>query len=142
MKNTSFAVFAAPVLAAGLLLTGCTTTPTPALNSYTVDVSATYRERLMLTPGHRLTVTVADVSLADAPETVLARSVTMLEPVSPPYRVRLSVPANEVRSNHDYAVRAEIHDHEGNLRFTTDTRHSVLTKGAGNRAHIILVGVQ
>ncbi len=42
----------------------------------------------------------------------------------------------------EYAARAEIRDPSGALRFTTDTRHSVLTRGAPNSADIVMVGVR
>jgi putative lipoprotein len=42
----------------------------------------------------------------------------------------------------EYAARAEIRDPSGALRFTTDTRHSVLTHGAPNSVEIVMVGVR
>ena len=45
-------------------------------------------------------------------------------------------------ARHTYAVRAEIRDPAGALRFTTDTRHSVLTQGAPNKVDIMMVGVR
>ena len=105
-------------------------------------MTASYRERILLTPGHRMTVTVSDVSVADIASPVLARTETELQSVAPPYRVSIEVPANKVVPNREYAVRAEIHDAQGNLRFTTDTRHSVLTHGASNSVNIVLIGVR
>lgn len=108
----------------------------------TVDVTATYRERIMLPPGHKLTVTLADVSLADAPSRELDREEMVLDGRGPPYQVQLRVPASQIDQRHEYAVRAEIRDPAGNLRFTTDTRHSVLTRGAPDKADIVMVGVR
>ena len=56
--------------------------------------------------------------------------------------VTLSVPNDEIDSRFEYAARAEIRDAAGALRFTTDTRHSVLTRGASNSADIVMVGVR
>lgn len=129
-------------MAATAVLASCATMPMPESNMRTVDVTATYRERIMLTPGHKLTVTLADVSLADAPSRELDREEIMLDGRSPPYQVQLTVPASQIDQRHEYAVRAEIRDPAGNLRFTTDTRHSVLTRGAPDNANIIMIGVR
>lgn len=107
-----------------------------------VAVSVTYRERILLPPGHRLSVRLEDVSLADAPSRVLAEAGEDLDGRGPPYVVTLSVRETDIDPRHTYAVRAEIRDPEGALRFTTDTRHSVLTHGSGARADIVLVGVR
>lgn len=127
-------------LAAALTLSGCVATF--GSNATTpVEVTVLYRERIMLPPGHVLTVRVEDVSRADAPAEVLAETRQPLEG-GPPYTVRLSVPNAGIDARHTYAARAEIRDPAGALRFTTDTRHAVLTQGAPNRADIILIGVR
>ena len=107
-----------------------------------VAVSVTYRERILLPPGHRLTVRLEDVSLADAPARVLAEAGEDLDGRGPPYAVTLSVQEADIDPRHTYAVRAEIRDPAGALRFTTDTRHAVLTQGSGTRADIVLVGAR
>jgi putative lipoprotein len=89
-----------------------------------------------------LTVRVEDVSLADARARTLAETTQALEGRGPPYAATLAVPSAQVDPRHSYAVRAEIRDPAGALRFTTDTRHSVLTGGAPDRVEIILVGVR
>lgn len=135
------ALFALPLAAAALA--ACSTAPGDDVGATTtVQVSAAYRERILLPPGHVLTVRVEDVSLADAPAQVLAEVRKPLEGRGPPYEVDLVVPADRVDPRHTYAARAEIRDAAGALRFTTDTRHSVLTQGAPNRADIVLVGVR
>jgi putative lipoprotein len=107
-----------------------------------VNVTATYRERILLPPGHVLTVRVEDVSLADAPATVLAEHREPLDGRAPPYQATLGFPRAQIDPRHTYAVRAEIRDGEGRLRFTTDTRHAVLTQGAPASAEIVMVGVR
>jgi putative lipoprotein len=125
-----------------LVVAACSSMPDAESASTQVDVTAAYRERIMLTPGHVLTVKVEDVSLMDAPARVLAQTSQPLDGRGPPYAVTLSVPNNQIDARHTYAVRAEIRDRAGALRFTTDTRHSVLTNGAPNKADIIMVGVR
>lgn len=107
----------------------------------TVQVSATYRERILLPPGHVLTVRIEDVSLADAPSRVLAEHTETLEGQAPPYRATLGFPTSQIDPRHTYAARAEIRDPSGALRFVTDTRYPVLTQGAGASADIVLKAV-
>lgn len=125
-----------------LVVAACSSMPDAESTSTPVDVTAAYRERIMLTPGHVLTVKVEDVSLMDAPARVMAQTSQPLDGRGPPYAVTLSVPNSQIDARHTYAVRAEIRDPAGALRFTTDTRHSVLTNGAPNKADIIMVGVR
>ena len=125
-----------------LVVAACSSMPGDAAPSTQVDVTASYRERIMLTPGHVLTVRVEDVSLMDAPARVMAETTQPLDGRGPPYAVTLSVPNAQIDPRHTYAVRAEIRDPAGALRFTTDTRHSVLTNGASNKADIMMVGVR
>ena len=121
---------------------GPSTPPEVGHGMATVNVTATYRERILLPPGHVLTVRVEDVSLADSPARVLAEHREPLEGRAPPYQATLGFPRSQIDPRHTYAVRAEIRDEAGALRFTTDTRHAVLTNGAPTTADIVLVGVR
>lgn len=134
--------FAPMIAPLGLVLAACSAVPDAPADITAVQVTATYRERIMLPPGHVLTVRVEDVSLADAPARVLAEVSQTLEGRGPPYAVSLNVPTARIDPRHTYAARAEIRDPAGALRFTTDTRHSVLTQGASNKADIVLIGVR
>ena len=135
--------FLAPlVMIPALMTAACTTMPEASQDMTDVSVSATYRERIMLPPGHTLTVRIEDVSRADAPSLVIAETRQQLDGRAPPYAVTLSVPNDRIDSRMEYAARAEIRDASGALRFTTDTRHSVLTRGAPNSADIVMVGVR
>jgi len=130
--------YAPMILPAALVLAACAA-PGPEMSTETtvVNVTALYRERIMLPPGHVLTVRVEDVSLADAPARVLAEA---SEPLTggPPYTVTLGFPTSQIDPRHSYAARAEIRDGDGRLVFVTDTRHSVLTNGAPASAEIVL----
>lgn len=121
-----------------LALAACATVPADQAE---VTGTAAYRERILLPPGHVLTVRLEDVSLADAPSRTLAQQVTPLEGRGPPYAFNLAYDPAEIRDNHSYAVRAEIRDPDGRLRFTTDTRHSVITGGAPMSVDIMMVAV-
>ena len=121
-----------------LALAACATSPADRAE---VTGTAAYRERILLPPDHVLTVRLEDVSLADAPSRTLAEQVTPLEGRAPPYAFNLAYDPAQIRANHSYAVRAEIRDPEGRLRFTTDTRHSVITGGAPMSVDIMMVAV-
>ncbi|MND77691.1 hypothetical protein D3C80_693860 [compost metagenome] len=132
----------APLVLAPLLLAACSSMPEAPATMTEVQVTAAYRERIMLPPGYVLTVKVEDVSRADAPARVLAEVRQPLDGRAPPYVVTLSVPNDQIDARHEYAARAEIRDPSGALRFATDTRHSVITRGAPNRVEIVMVGVR
>lgn len=108
----------------------------------TVQVRASYRERILLPPGHVLTVRIEDVSLADAPSRVLAEHVETLDGRGPPYTITLGFPTSQIDPRHTYAARAEIRDPNGRLRFVTDTRYDILTQGAGAEADIVMVAAR
>ncbi|EDX81492.1 MAG: YbaY family lipoprotein [Phenylobacterium sp.] len=132
--------YAPLILPAGLVLAACAVAPTgPEMSAGTtvVTVTALYRERIMLPPGHVLTVRVEDVSRADAPALVLAEASEPLTGARP-YRVSLGLPTAQIDPRHAYAARAEIRDAAGALVFVTDTRHAVLTQGAPAFAEIVL----
>lgn len=132
------------VLPLALVMSACAPTPpSPDVGHgmTVVHVSATYRERILLPAGHVLTVRIEDVSLADAPARILAEHTEVLDGRAPPYRATLGFPASQIDPRHTYAARAEIRDAQGLLRFTTDTRHAVLTQGAGAQAEIVMVAV-
>jgi putative lipoprotein len=103
-----------------------------------VNVTALYRERIMLAPGHVLNVRIEDVSLADASARMLAEASEPLNGRGPPYAVTLGFPTSQVDPRHTYAARAEIRDASGALVFVTDSRHAVLTNGAPASAEIVL----
>ena len=134
-----------PALFAVALLGACAapaTGPDVTHGMTTVQVSASYRERFLLPPGHTLIVRIEDVSLADAPARVMAEHREPLDGRAPPYTATLGFPSAQIDPRHTYAVRAEIRDEADGLRFTTDTRHAVLTHGAPAGADIVMVGVR
>ena len=140
----------AAMTAAALLASACASPayppsseePTMTHGMTSVRVAATYRERILLTPGHVLNVRIEDVSLADAPARVLAEHTETLDGRGPPYEVTLGVPTSQIDPRHTYAARAEIRTPDGDLRFVTDTRYVVLTQGARAEADIVMVGAR
>lgn len=134
------AIIALPFIAA--LAAACAPVPQTAVDTTQVNVTATFRERLMLSPEHVLTVRIEDVSRADAPAVVIAETSRRVEDRGPPYEVKLDVRNDRIDPRATYAVRAEIREPGGILTFTTDTRHAVLTNGAPNRVEITMVRAQ
>ena len=128
-------------LPALLLLTGitaCCTTPPPAtpdaetvaemdakLEQAIIIGKLAYRERIALTPGHILTVTLNDVSIADRPSIVLAEYIDELDDQQVPLPFELRVKTDELSARNRYAVRGMLQDSDGNLVWTTDTVHMI-----------------
>ena len=100
-----------------------------------------YRERMAMPEGATLTVRLEDVSLADAPSTVIAEQ-HIDDPGQVPVPFTLRYARDAVVHEHPvaYALRAEIRGPEGQLLWTTTERHTVeLGEGAsGEDATIML----
>ena len=99
-----------------------------------------YRERMALPDIAVLEVQLQDVSLADAPATVISSATISPTgqvpiPFSLDYRPETIDPANR------YALSARI-EVEGRLMFINDTHTPVLTHGGGERSDIMLIRVQ
>lgn len=148
MKTTLMAKVAA-IATLGLAAAACTTTPemqrpVPPIAEVGithVEGSVSYRERMLMPAGSTLTVRVQDVSRADARAETISEISYTLDGSGPPFGYRMRVFNDRVDPQHTYAVRAEIHDPRGRLMYTTDQRHEVLTRGASNEAHLVLVRV-
>ncbi|MEP1199194.1 YbaY family lipoprotein [Tateyamaria sp.] len=106
----------------------------------TINVSASYRERIAMLPGVTFEVQLEDVSLADAPAKVLSK-VTVEDAGNPPYNVALPYNPDVIQDGRRYTVRASLRMGD-KLLFTTDTHTPVLTQGAGTDASITMVKVQ
>ncbi|OWJ66382.1 hypothetical protein BWR60_14460 [Inquilinus limosus] len=133
------------VLAVAMALAACGPTaepaaPTPApAASATVTGTATYRERIALPADAELIVQLVDVSLADAPSTVIAEQ--RIAPVRVPAAFTLTYDPAQIDQRHSYAVSAKV-ERAGTLLFTTDTRHPVLTQGGGSAVDIVMTRVR
>jgi putative lipoprotein len=98
--------------------------------------SATYRERVALTPDAVFEATLEEVSRVDAPSRVLARTRrTHLGQV--PIAFEIAYDRRRIDSARRYVVRASIHV-GGRLRFTSDRAYPVLTDGHGHSVAILL----
>lgn len=85
-------------------------------------------------------ITLADVSLMDAPSVTLSEARLSGFPVLPiPFA--LGYDPAEIEERNSYAVRAQVVDAEGNLLYTSDTMHPVLTRDADNTTTVELIAV-
>ncbi len=109
----------------------------------TLSGTVMYRERMALPMNAAINVRLLDVSLQDVPARVLAEQNIDARGKSVPIPYTLEYDPSLVRDNLSYAVRAEIRDAAGDLLWTTDTVHPVLTRGApsdGVEIRVVRVG--
>ncbi|MEZ9647818.1 YbaY family lipoprotein [Vibrio sp. 10N.261.52.C2] len=131
------------------LLVGCQATSETsasqevvAENTQVISGTVSYRERIALPENAVVTVTLEDISLADAPSTVIATQEFTTDGKQVPFAFELSYDNDKIKANHRYNMRASIHV-DGKLRFTTDTIKSVITDVENTQqADLRLVGVR
>lgn len=108
----------APLVFGGLLMPGAI-----AAEEITISGEVSYRERIALPPNAILSVRLSDVSLADAPETVVAEQ--KIDPAGQvPIKFEIKVDPAVIQPNVNYALQARI-TVDNSLWFTNDERYSV-----------------
>lgn len=115
-----------PLLLTTGLLAACSSTPSG--DKASLDGEVFYLQRIALPPTAQVTVSLQDVSLADAPVTELARQ-QLDSGRQVPLAFHLDYERNQVKPGHSYAVSARIEDN-GRLLFITTERHSVKLDGS------------
>ncbi|MBD1569557.1 MULTISPECIES: YbaY family lipoprotein [Aliivibrio] len=101
-----------------------------------------YRERIALPANAVVTVTLEDISLADAPSKTITEQTFEVGENSSPFAYSLEFNTADIQANHRYAVRATIKV-DGKLRFTTDTNYAVITDEAATlNQDLLLKGVR
>lgn len=112
----------------------------PAQTDAAVTGSVTYGNGAALPAEATLTVTLQDVSRADASSVLISRQV-IPNPGPPPVAFRLDYRQADIDPRNTYSVSARVESAEGKLLFTNDTVYMVLTLGNSNRADLELVAV-
>src|SRR5687767_9497050 len=108
----------APLVLGGLIMPGAI-----AAEEITVTGEVSYRERIALPPNAVLTVRLLDVSLADAPETVVGEQ--KIEPAGQvPIKFEIKFSSAVVQPNASYALQARIMV-DNQLWFINDERYAV-----------------
>ena len=100
---------------------------------------ATYRQRIALPPDAVLIVRIQDVSLADAPATLIAEKRLPTEGRQVPLPYAIEYDPARVLPNRRVTVSGRIEDASGRLMWITDT--SIPLPGPGERADLPLVQV-
>ena len=99
-----------------------------AAASAVLNGTVTYRARIALPDSATIHVRIEDVSLADVPARVVSEQTFMPVRQVPVPFARAYDPAT-IAVRRRYAVRAEIRDAAGTLRWTTTTHTPVFTQG-------------
>jgi len=110
-----------PVLA--LLFAACGSDDSGASGSVEITGDLTYPQRIALLPDGTATVTLEDVSLADAPSVIIVEETIELGDQQVPVPFELAVDPDDLESDRSYSVRATITGPDDSLRWTTDTAY-------------------
>ncbi len=122
-------------LLAGLMLVSMA--GTTLADGTTIAGNVVYRERMQLPQGAVATVRLEDVSLADAPATVIAE--TSVPAMTSPTAFSIDYDPSRIEAGHTYAWRASI-THGDELMFTTTERHTFDPQAAGVELLVQRVG--
>ena len=101
-----------------------------------VGGSATYRERIALSPEAVFEARLEDVSLADAPSELLGRT-RIDAPGQVPIRFAIAYDPARIQARRTYIVRATIRD-SGRLAFTTDRIYQPFVDGRPQPLQLVL----
>ena len=109
---------------------GAVKTPDPPGSQTSVVLSGTvsYLQRIAMPPSAVVTVTLQDVSLADAPAKIISKQTINFGDRQVPIPFELRFDKAQIDPQHLYSVAARI-EVEGRVRFTSDSAHQVLTHG-------------
>lgn len=98
--------------------------------------TATYRERVALSPHAVFEASLVDVTRADGPSVVVAET-RKIDPGQVPISFDLAYDPSRINSRHTYVVRATLRE-GSDIRFTTDTAYPVLTRNHGRSVAIVM----
>jgi len=102
----------------------------------TIAGSATYRERVALSPDAVFMATLEDMSRADAASGAIAQ-VRKVAPGQVPIAFEIPYDPRRIDARRKYVVRASVYE-DGRLRFTGSQAYSGPTRGSGGRVTILM----
>ena len=106
-----------------------------------VSGTITYRERIPLSPGAVVKISLNDTSYADGPSELVARQ-TITDPGQVPIDFRLAYPREAINSLSTYSISVRIEEADGRLAFINDTAYDVITHGNPSNVDMVLVMVE
>jgi putative lipoprotein len=115
------------LLASMAVLAACQSATPPSATVQTLDGEVFYLQRIALPPTATLTVSLQDVSLADAAAVVIDEQRGPVEG-QVPLPFKLSYDPAQVKPGHRYALSARI-EVDGQLMFITTEQHTVQLDG-------------
>lgn len=150
LRPRAFLLFAIGAIAV-LGMAACQDDPAPSNSTMevtsgrkpnaSVSGTVTYRERIALTPGATLEMSIRDVSLQDAAAPLIARQ-TISDPGQVPIKFKVEYNKDDIDSRNTYGLSARIVESDGRLAFTNDTAYDVITRGNPSKVDMLLVLVQ
>ncbi len=102
-----------------------------------VTGTVTYRERIALPPHAVITVTLADISRADARATVIGKQLIEASGRQVPFQFDIAYDPAKIDPRYTYAIQARI-EQDGKLRFISDQHYAVITRGAPSHVDMVL----
>jgi len=106
-----------------------------------VSGTITYRERIPLSPGAVVKISLNDTSYADAPSELVAHQ-TITDPGQVPIDFRVRYPRGAINIRNTYSISVRIEEADGRLAFINDTAYDVITRGNPDRVDMVLVMVE
>ena len=112
----------------------------PNVAKESVSGTVTKRDRRGLAPDAQIEVTVADVSLADAPAKVVGRQTFSNDGKQMPLAFAVPVKAGDILANHRYSLSVRVTE-GGKLTYITDTLIRVTPENKGDAFEVTVVPI-
>lgn len=109
----------------------------PQVQDASVAGTVTYHNRMALPPQAQVTVTLADISIADAPAKILSQIIFPVGHKQVPFSFTLPYTQEQLSAAQRIAVISRI-ELNGQLLFISDTVNEVLTNDNGNTTEVVL----
>ncbi|MDA8708072.1 META domain-containing protein [Hellea sp.] len=95
------------------------------LKASTVTGTLSYKERIALTPGYTLTVSLKDVTAASPSAPIIAQTTRKLDREQVPLSFELKLDSGKLDARKRYSMQAILSDKDGKLAWKTDEAHPI-----------------